>query len=112
MGLTSKQIVDLVNEMVDYAEQIARHMQEGIGPQDIERLQRWRDVIAQQVMPQCAAVHELDAAIDAAPKVNDGRENEPVAVVTLRFALSVAVAAGALLEAGRRVYWEEELSGI
>jgi tellurite resistance protein len=101
MGLTSKQIVDLAHEMARHAEQIARRMHEGVSAQDIERLQHWRDVIAQQVMSQCVAVQELDAVIDAAPKIADLRDTERVATSTLRIALIVAVAAGALLEVGR-----------
>jgi tellurite resistance protein len=101
MGLASKQIVDLAHEMAKYAEQIARRMHEGVSAQDIERLQHWRDLIAQQVTPQCAAVHELDAVVAAAPKVADLRDTERVATATLRVALIVAAAAGALLEVGR-----------
>jgi hypothetical protein len=112
MGLTFEQIEDLAYEMAKCAEQIARRMQEGISAQDIERLKHWRDVIAEQVMPQCVAVIELDAVIGAAQKLADLRETEQVAVATLRVALILAAAAGALLEAGRRVYWEEELFGI
>jgi len=109
MGLTSAQIMDLANEMVTHAEQIARRMQEGIGAQDIERLQHWRDVIAEQVMSQCIAVIELNAVIAAAHKVADLREPEQVAKVTLRIAILVAAAAGALLEVGRMFYLEELL---
>jgi hypothetical protein len=101
MELTSKQVVDLAHEMARHAEQIARHMHEGIGAQDIERLQYWRDVIAQQVTPRCVAVEELDAVIEAAQRVVDLRETERVEVATLRIALIVAAAAGALLEVGR-----------
>jgi Na+(H+)/acetate symporter ActP len=107
MWLTSEQIVDLAHEMARHAEQIARRMHEGISAQDIERLQHWRDVIAQQVMPQCVAAQELDAVIAAAPKVADLRDTERVAVATLRIALILAAAAGALLEVGRRFYFEE-----
>jgi hypothetical protein len=101
MRLTSKQIADLAHEMAKYAEQIARRTHEGVGAQDIERLRHWRDLIAQQVTPQCVAVRELDAVIDAAPKVADLRDTERVATATLRIALIVAAAAGALLEVGR-----------
>jgi hypothetical protein len=111
MELTSKQVVDLAHEMARHAEQIARRMHEGIGAQDIERLQYWRDVIAQQVNPRCVAVRELDAVIEVAPKVVDLQEPERVAVATLRIALILAAAAGALLEVGRRVSLEE-LFGI
>jgi len=110
MWLTSEQIVDLAHEMAGYAEQIAHRMQEGISAQDIEKLQHWRDVIAERVTPQCAAVCELDAVIDAAPKVADLQNTERVATATLRIALIVAAAAGALLEAGR-VRFLEELFG-
>jgi Na+(H+)/acetate symporter ActP len=104
MGFAYEQIVDLANEMAKHAEQIARRMQEGISAQDIERLRYWRDVIAQQVTPRCAAVCELDAVIDAAPKVTDLRETEQGAVATLRIALILAAAAGALLETGRILF--------
>jgi hypothetical protein len=87
--------------MARHAEQIARRMHEGIGAQDIERLQYWRDVIAQQVTPRCVAVSELDALIESAPTVVDLREPERVAVATLRIALILAAAASALLEVGR-----------
>jgi hypothetical protein len=97
----SEQVVNLAHEMAKHAEQIARRMQEGISPQDIEKLQHWRDVIAQQVTPRCVAVSELDALIESAPKVIDLREPERVAVATLRIALILAAAAGALLEVGR-----------
>jgi Na+(H+)/acetate symporter ActP len=109
MGLTSEQIVDLAHEMARHAERIARRMHEGVSAQDIERLQHWRDVIAQQVTPQCVAVQELDAVIDAAPKVADLQDTERVAVSTLRIALILAAAAGALLEVGRKFYFEELL---
>jgi len=107
MGLTSEQIVNLAHEMAKHAERIARRMHEGIGVQDIEKLQHWRDVIAEQVIPQCTAVEELDAVIAAAPKVAALQDTERVATATLRIALIVAVAAGALLEVARRFYWEE-----
>jgi len=110
MGLTSKQIADLAHKMAKCAEQIARRVHEGVSAQDIERLQHWRDVIAQQVMPQCVAVQELDTVIAAAPKVADLQDAERVAVATLRIALILAAAAGALLEVGRMFYFEE-LSG-
>jgi Na+(H+)/acetate symporter ActP len=111
MRLASEQIVDVAHKMVKHAEQIARRMQEGISAQDIERLKHWRDMIAEQVMPQCVAVIELDAVIGAAQKLADLRETEQVAVATLRVALILAVAAGALLEVARRVNLEE-LFGI
>ena len=104
MGLTSEQIVDLAHKMARHAEQIARRMREGISAQDIERLQHWRDVIAEQVTPRCTAVEELDAVIAAAQKVADLRDTERVAVATLRIALILAAAAGALLEVGRMFY--------
>jgi hypothetical protein len=107
MELTSKQVEDLAHKMARHAEQIARRMHEGIGAQDIERLQHWRDVIAQQVTPQCVAVDELDAVIAAAQKVADLQETERVATATLRIALIVAAAAGALLEAGRMLSLQE-----
>jgi len=111
MRLTSEQIVELAHEMVKHAEQIARRMQEGISAQDIERLKHWRDVISQQVKPRCVAVSELDALIESAPKVVDLRETERVAVATLRIALVLAAAAGALLEVGRMFYLEELFNG-
>jgi hypothetical protein len=107
MGSTYKQIVDLAYEMAKHAEQIACRMQEGISAQDIERLQYWRDVIASQVTPRCVAVRELDAVIDAAPKVADIRETKRLAVATLRIALILAAAAGALLETGRILFSNE-----
>jgi flagellar biosynthesis chaperone FliJ len=107
MGLTSKQIESLAHKMVKHAEQIALRMQEGISTQDIEKLQHWRDVIAQQVARQCVAVYELNAVIDAAQRVVDLKDTERVAVATLRIALILAAAAGALLEVGRMLSFVE-----
>jgi len=107
MGLSHQQLVDLANEMMKFAEEIACRKQEGIGTQDIERVQHWRDMIAEQVYPRCAAVYELDVVIESAQRVVDLRGTERVAVATLRIALILAAAVGALVEVGRDLYFAE-----